>query len=74
MQMWRDISLKPDDSYDNKTFTACFSGSTSNGEWSEVGSGVMKNVYLQIMKIGGSAFGPQFTVNSVSVDTTKADG
>jgi len=73
IQMWRDISLQPDDSYDNKTFTACFNGGTSNGEWTELGSG-MKNVYFQIMKIGGSTFGPQLSVNSVSVDTTKADG
>lgn len=73
VQMWRDISLQPDDSYDNKTFTACFNGSTSNGEWTDLGSG-KKDVYFQIMKIGGSTFGPQLTVNSVSVDTTKADG
>ncbi|WP_221362188.1 hypothetical protein [Streptomyces beigongshangae] len=73
VQMWRDISLQPDDSYDNKTFTACFDGGTSNGEWTDLGSG-MKNVYFKIMKIGGSTFGPQLSVNSVSVDTTKADG
>lgn len=73
VQMWRDISLQPDDSYDNKTFTACFGTGTSNGEWTDLGSG-MKNVYFQIMKIGGSTFGPQLSVNSVSVDTTQADG
>ncbi|MFI8005728.1 hypothetical protein [Streptomyces sp. NPDC086010] len=73
VQMWRDISLQPDDSYDNKTFTACFGSGTSNGEWTDLGTGA-KNVYFKIMKIGGSTFGPQLSVSSVSVDTTKADG
>ncbi|MEU9668817.1 hypothetical protein AB0J81_20850 [Streptomyces bobili] len=72
VQMWNDISLQPDESYDNKTFTACFSGGTSNGEWTDLPSG-MRNYYFQIMKIGGSTFGPQLSVSSVSVDTTKAD-
>ncbi|MCX5397689.1 hypothetical protein [Streptomyces sp. NBC_00102] len=65
--------MQPHGSYDTKTFTACFNGSTSNGEWAELGSG-MKGVYFQIMKIGGSTFGPRLTVNSASVDTAKADG
>ncbi|MDX3530987.1 hypothetical protein P1P75_32420 [Streptomyces sp. ID05-39B] len=72
VQMWNDISLQPDESYDNKTFTACFGGGTSNGEWTDLPSG-MRNYYFQIMKIGGSTFGPQLSVGSVSVDTTKAD-
>ncbi len=72
VQMWNDISLQPDESYDNKTFTACFGGGTSNGEWTDLPSG-MRNYYFQIMKIGGSTFGPQLSVSSVSVDTTKAD-
>ncbi|MCX5343559.1 hypothetical protein [Streptomyces atratus] len=73
VRMWRDISLQPDDPYDSKTFTACFGGGTSNGEWTDLGSG-MKNVYFKIEKIAGMTVGPQLTVNSVSVDTTKADG
>ncbi|MFJ4415918.1 MULTISPECIES: hypothetical protein [unclassified Streptomyces] len=75
VQMWRDISLQPDDSYDNKTFTACFkNGGTSNGEWTDLGSG-MKNVYFKIAKIAGSgSAGPQLSVHTVYVDTTKADG
>jgi hypothetical protein len=62
----------PDDSFDSKTYTACFSGGTSNGEWTDIPSG-MRNCYFQIMKIGGST-GQQLSVNSVSVDTTKTDG
>lgn len=73
VQMWNDISLQPDESYDNKTYTACFSGGTSNGEWTDLPSG-KRDYYFKIMKIGGSTFGPQLSVKSVSVDTTKADG
>ncbi|MCF2130768.1 hypothetical protein L1I79_30725 [Strepomyces sp. STD 3.1] len=73
VQMWNDISLQPDESYDNKTFTACFGGGTSNGEWTDLPSG-KRDYYFKIMKIGGSTFGPQLSVKSVSVDTTKADG
>jgi hypothetical protein len=72
VQMWNDIALQPDESYDNKTFTACFSGGTSNGEWTDLPSGI-RDYYFKIMKIGGSTFGPQLSVRSVSVDTTKAD-
>ncbi|WP_093898264.1 hypothetical protein [Streptomyces sp. Ncost-T10-10d] len=73
VQMWRDIPFQPDDSYDTKTFTACFGGGTSNGEWTDLGSG-MKNVYFQIRKIASMTVGPQLSVRVVSVDTTKADG
>ncbi|MET9145593.1 hypothetical protein [Streptomyces sp. NPDC004042] len=72
VQMWRDISLQPDESYDNKTFTACFNGGTSNGEWS-LPSG-SHNYYFKIKKIGGSTFGPQLSVKSVYQDTSKVDG
>jgi hypothetical protein len=34
----------------------------------------MNDYYFKIMKIGGSTFGPQLSVSTVSVDTTKADG
>lgn len=73
VQIWNDIALQPDESYDNKTFTACFNGSVSNGEWTDLPSG-KRDYYFQIMKIGGSTFGPQLTVDSLTVDTTKADG
>ncbi|MFD8262364.1 hypothetical protein ACFV19_26360 [Streptomyces griseoluteus] len=73
VQIWNDISLQPDESYDNKTFTACFNGGVSNGEWTDLPSG-KRDYYFKIMKIGGSTFGPQLTVGSLTVDTTKADG
>ncbi|MDX3577981.1 MULTISPECIES: hypothetical protein [unclassified Streptomyces] len=72
VQIWNDISFQPDEAYDNKTFTACFNGGTSNGEWTDLPSG-MRDYYFQIKKIAGSTFGPQLSVRSVSVDTTKAD-
>ncbi|EGX55992.1 hypothetical protein SZN_30067 [Streptomyces zinciresistens K42] len=72
VQVWNDIPLQPDESYDNKTFTACFGGGTGNGEWTDLPSG-MRDYYFKITKIGGSTFGPQLSVRSVSVDTTKAD-
>lgn len=73
VQMWNDIPLQPDESYDNKTCTACFGGGTSNGEWTDLPSG-MRDYYFKIMKIGGSTFGPQLSVSTVTVDTTRADG
>ncbi|MFF6953498.1 hypothetical protein ACFZAD_33290 [Streptomyces iakyrus] len=73
VQMWRDRTALPDLSYDNKTFTACFNGGTSNGEWTDLPAGV-HDYYFKIMKIGGSTFGPQLGVRTVSVDTSKADG
>ncbi|MDX3314088.1 hypothetical protein ACWGH3_15420 [Streptomyces sp. NPDC054884] len=72
VQIWNDITLQPDEAYDNKTFTACFNGGTSNGEWTDLPSG-MRDYYFKLMKIGGSTFGPQLSVRTVSVDTTKAD-
>ncbi|MFH8503945.1 hypothetical protein [Streptomyces flaveolus] len=73
VQIWNDIALQPDESYDNKTFTACFNGGVSNGEWTDLPSG-KRDYYFEIMKIGGSTFGPQLSVSSLTVDTTKADG
>ncbi|MEV7865732.1 hypothetical protein AB0P17_06430 [Streptomyces sp. NPDC088124] len=72
VQMREDIPASPDDSYDNKTFTACFSGGTSKGEWTDLGSG-MKDMYFQLMKVGGSTVnGNTVDVETVFVDTTKA--
>ncbi|MFB7495268.1 hypothetical protein ACFC09_11275 [Streptomyces sp. NPDC056161] len=71
--IWHDISLLPDDKYDTKTFTACFDGGTSNGEWTDLGEG-MKSVYFRIQSVGGSTTaGSTIDASSVSVDTTKAD-
>ena len=46
---------------------------TSNGEWTDLGSG-MKKMYFQLMKVGGSSVnGNTVNVATVSVDTTQAD-
>ncbi|MDO0929783.1 hypothetical protein QQY24_32195 [Streptomyces sp. TG1A-8] len=73
VQVFNDIPLQPDESYDKKTFTACFSGGARNGEWTDLPSGV-RDYYFQIMAIGGSTFGQQLSVSSLTVDTTEADG
>ncbi|MFE5142930.1 hypothetical protein ACFRDV_35640 [Streptomyces fagopyri] len=72
--IWRDITVLPDDKYDTKTFTACFSGGgTSNGEWTDLGSG-KKSVYFRIQSVGGSSTeGSTFDAAFVGVDTTQAD-
>ncbi|MFJ4919474.1 hypothetical protein [Streptomyces sp. NPDC088725] len=73
VQIWNDISLQPDKAYDSKKFTACFDGKVGNGEWTDLPSG-KRDYYFKIVKIGDSTFGPQLTVGSLTVDTTKADG
>ncbi|MEV8031924.1 hypothetical protein [Streptomyces sp. NPDC086182] len=76
VQVWRDISLNPDDSYDKKRFTNCFRGAnTSNGEWTDLPSSTV-SVYFKIMAVTGATsadFGVHLNVASLSVDTTKAD-
>ncbi|MFG1811196.1 hypothetical protein [Streptomyces sp. NPDC049040] len=74
VQMWRDISLAPDDSYDNKVFTACFGGGTSNGEWTDLPTNTV-SVYFKLHKVGGRD-GKGVTwidVGKVYADTTAAD-
>ncbi|MGA5168891.1 MULTISPECIES: hypothetical protein [Streptomyces] len=74
VQIWRDISLQPDDAYDNKTFTACYGAGASNGEWTDLPATTV-TVYFQLMKVG-STTSPGFAtvdVGYLSVDTTKAD-
>lgn len=76
VQIWEDIKLNPDDSYDNKTYTACYVGKVSNGEWTDLPAG-KKQYYFKIMKIGGSkntSGDPNLDVDEWVVDTTKADG
>ena len=73
MQIFNDRTGLPDVSYDKKTYTACFHGDVSNGEWTDLAAG-MRDYYFQIMAIGVSTFGPQLSVASLVVDTTKEDG
>lgn len=74
VQMWRDISLAPDDSYDNKVFTACFGGGTSNGEWYDLPDNTV-SAYFKLHKVGGSDGRGINSVDvaSVTADTTFAD-
>ena len=73
IQIWRDISLQPDDSYDEKHFTACYNGSVSNGEWTDLPASTVK-VYFQVMHIGGyTGSSSSLDVGYLSVDTTQAD-
>ncbi|MFE9612578.1 hypothetical protein [Streptomyces sp. NPDC006012] len=73
-QIWEDISLQPDESYDRKSFTACFNNEVSNGEWTDLPSGI-KDYYFQIMDINGwSEGGYDLSVEKFVQDTTKADG
>ncbi|MEU3795666.1 hypothetical protein AB0F07_38745 [Streptomyces fructofermentans] len=74
IQVWRVINNFPDDSYDLKTFTACYGGGTSSGAWSEIPTGT-ESYYFKIMDVGGVEHGggPTAHVDKVYVDTTKAD-
>lgn len=72
-QIWEDITASPDESYDSKSFTACFQGERSNGEWGELPSG-MKSYYFQIMEIRNNLLDSNWlTVDKYIQDTTKAD-
>ncbi|MEU6815796.1 hypothetical protein [Streptomyces sp. NPDC046860] len=64
---YRDVPLSVDPKYDSKTFTACFSGGTSNGEWTGLPSG---DYYFATTDVGG---GGLLFVDKVYVDTTQAD-
>ncbi|MBZ4016119.1 hypothetical protein CCS38_10260 [Streptomyces purpurogeneiscleroticus] len=72
MQVWQDLSFQPDDSYDNKIFTACYSGgNTSSGEWSEIPQ-ESGQFYFQITSVGGrTSYSSSVDVDKVYVDTAK---
>lgn len=73
LQIWENISFQPDESYDNKTYTACFFGGRSNGEWRDLPAG-KKPYYFQIMKIAGSGGGAYVVdIDKYIVDQTLAD-
>jgi hypothetical protein len=61
----RRAVIGPDSGYDKKTYTACFNGGTSSGEW---GAGIDGHeYYFQITEIDGSSLvGP-----TISVDQTR---
>ncbi|MCL8016720.1 hypothetical protein [Streptomyces sp. AS02] len=63
------MSSAPDPGYDQKTFTACFNGGTSRGEWNNLPQG---NYYFAIRKIDGGSSGT-LDVADVDQDTLKDD-
>ncbi|AWK09026.1 hypothetical protein DDQ41_08935 [Streptomyces spongiicola] len=69
VQVWRDISLQPDDKYGRKTYTACFKSSTtySKASWDNLPKG---SYYFKIERVGD---GGLMWVNKVYVDNTLAD-
>lgn len=69
-----DISLLPDKSLGAKTFTNCFKGAGywSNGEWTNVPSGV-NNLFFRTDKIGTGGSCCLLFVSTVLVDTSQAD-
>lgn len=70
VELRRDNTAWPDNSWGTKTFTKCFSSFGSRGEWTGIGYG---DTFFKIGDIdGGRAHG--FTVYGSSyVDTTQAD-
>jgi hypothetical protein len=68
--MWRDITAWPDEEYDEKTFSACFGGGTSNGEWSGLSDG---DYYFEADRVAQGGSCCLLNVQDVYVDTTKAD-
>ncbi len=68
--MWRDRTAWPDDQYDEKRFSACFDGGTSNGAWSGLPDG---DYYFEAHRIAQGNSCCLLDVEDVYVDTTKAD-
>ncbi|MFE6763385.1 hypothetical protein [Streptomyces sp. NPDC057689] len=61
----RRAVIGPDTGFDTKTYTACFNGGTSSGEWGAGSEG--HDYYFRITKVGGSSVvGP-----TISVDKTR---
>jgi hypothetical protein len=69
VKLYRAVSSAPDPGYDQKTFTACFNGGTSNGEWNNLPLG---DYYFAIKKIDGGTSG-SLDVADVDQDTLKDD-
>ncbi|SFS61945.1 hypothetical protein OG612_26375 [Streptomyces sp. NBC_01527] len=64
VQLRREV-IGPDTGYDDKTYTACFNGGTSSGEWGAGEEG--HDYYFRITEVDGSSIvGP-----TISVDETR---
>jgi hypothetical protein len=73
VKLWQAIPFSLDKDMGGKTFTACYNGGTSQGEWDAHYSGG-DNRYFTISHINGSIYTQGYvSVSKVYVDTTKAD-
>nr|WTB34534.1 hypothetical protein OG781_38055 [Streptomyces sp. NBC_00830] len=72
VKLWHYYSILPNESLGNKTFTACFGGGTSNGEWTNVPSGT-NTLQFEADKVAQGGSCCLLSVASVNVDTSKAD-
>ncbi|MFE9457125.1 hypothetical protein [Streptomyces californicus] len=73
VRLFQAIPFSRDKDMGDKTFTACFNGGTSRGEW-DVHYDGGDNRYFTIPKVNGSgSIEGSLEVDKVYVDTTKAD-
>lgn len=73
VKLWQAIPFDYDKDMGGKTFTACYNGGTSHGEWDQYYNGG-DNRYFTISHINGSVYTQGLvSVDKVYVDTTKAD-
>lgn len=72
VKMWKIDTWTPNDDLGSKTFTACFNGGTSNGEWTNVPTGD-HTLQFEADKIAQGGSCCLLNVDKVFVDTSKAD-
>ncbi|MFF7000009.1 hypothetical protein ACFY93_34500 [Streptomyces sp. NPDC008313] len=73
VKLWQAIPFGRDKDVGTKTFTACFGGGTSQGEWNVHYEGG-DNRYFTLPQLNGSEYTrAQVSVRKIYVDTTKAD-
>lgn len=72
VKLWHYYSVLPNESLGSKTFTACFNGGTSNGEWTNVPSGT-NTLQFEADKIAQGGSCCLLNVGTVYVDTSQAD-
>ncbi|MDF6019187.1 hypothetical protein [Streptomyces sp. JH34] len=72
VKLWHYYSVLPNESLGTKTFTACFDGSTSNGQWTNVPSGT-NTLQFEADKVAQGGSCCLLNVGTVYVDTSKSD-
>lgn len=70
VELRRDNTAWPDNSWGTKTFSKCFSSYGSRGEWTGIGYG---DTFFQIGDIDGGAAHGFYVYGASYVDTTQAD-